>query len=917
MRLRARGGWGPALRIARRQVRRNLGRSVLIAVLVGLPVAGATIADVLYRSVESPERNATSRIGAADAVIEVTPWDTLPMPGNGRLPMVDLNSRGDQPPEPERDAAAVDVAALLPPGTVLVPDRVNHGVRLDNGDTVVRSALLDVGPLGGPLTDHTIRLESGRWPEARDEAAVTPALADRLGLLDGGDLRPDATVTISDGPTARVTAVVVDPFDLGSERLSVAPDSAVAEHAAAEAEDSWGMLGSTGGVVYLADLPDGVDVTSLAGVLAADGVGLLPRGVFSHPEQYYPDYSGGGSPTVEQLQQAALVVLVVGLGLLEVVLLAGAAFAVGARRQVRELGLMMAGGASAAHVRRTVLAQGLVLGVLGAATGLAVGAALVPVAAPSWERYLGELVDHWTFGWAELAAAAGVGVLSGLAAAVVPAIGAARMKPVDALAQRFRTTRLAARLPVVGVVLFVVGAAGALIASRAMARDLEEYGAELARLAGTGLYVAAPASGPYTALQLGGALIATAGIVVLLPGLISVLARTAHRLGLSARLALRDAARHRHRTAPAVAAIAIVVAGSTAVAFGAGGTARADELRYTPSLPADVMRIDVDRQDRTPAEIETMLTEAEQAAAGALPGAQIIRATEATSEYRYDGVSTFDTVWLATATDCIECPYSGSVSVAVADPDLLELVTGRAPDQAILDAVADGTMVVFEQPYIHDDGTVHIETYPGEGPPEQVRIPARLAERSGAHTSLPGAVASAETLTAHGFTPMPTSSYIRFGDATQQQIDAALGAAESVGAWPSVEVPLDEGVDPAVLALTAGAAFVTLVGVAIAVALAAAEGRADLATLAAVGAPPRRRRSLAGAQALVVGGLGVLIGSVLGVYFAYLIWPALGAPEFIWAWDHLLLTGVAVPVLAVLVAVVFTPSRLPMIRRVE
>ena len=52
------------------------------------------------------------------------------------------------------------------------------------------------------------------------------------------------------------------------------------------------------------------------------------------------------------------------------------------------------------------------------------------------------------------------------------------------------------------------------------------------------------------------------------------------------------------------------------------------------------------------------------------------------------------------------------------------------------------------------------------------------------------------------------------------------------------------------LAIAAIAAFVTLVGVAISVALSAAEGRADLATLAAVGAAPRRRRALAASQAL-------------------------------------------------------------------
>jgi len=56
------------------------------------------------------------------------------------------------------------------------------------------------------------------------------------------------------------------------------------------------------------------------------------------------------------------------------------------------------------------------------------------------------------------------------------------------------------------------------------------------------------------------------------------------------------------------------------------------------------------------------------------------------------------------------------------------------------------------------------------------------------------------------------------------------------------------------LALIAG--LVTLLGGAISVALSAAEGRADRATLAAVGAPPRRRRELVAMQALLVGGLG-------------------------------------------------------------
>lgn len=919
-RLRGRG-WRPALRIARRQVRRSLGRSILIAVLVGLPVAGATMADVLYRSTDSPERDAYRQLGDADAVVEATGWNALPQGSRGPDALADL-AYGMMPEgQPQRDPATVDVTELLPAGSVLQRDRLNYSVRVGHGDIDIRS-YLQVGPAGGAMSDHAIRLTGGRWPEADDEVMVTPALAERLDLVDGdGRLHAGAALTLADGPELRVAGIAVDPFSLDTEQVTAVPGSVAATFAAAELEEPWGPNGMTGGVAYLVDLPPGTDAVELALALRADGVRLVPREVLADPERYLPD-DGGGSPTVQTLQTIALAAMVVGLGLLEVVLLAGAAFAVGARRQVRDLGLMAAGGASAPQIRRTVLAQGLVLGVLGAVVGVAVGAALAVTARPLWERYLGELIDHWRFGWLEIAVAVAVGVLSGLAAAIVPAVGAARMKPIDALAQRFRTSRMAARLPVVGVALFVVGAGGALVASRILAGDLEEYGEQLQAAAGSGMWVPAPSATPYIALQLAGALLATAGVVITLPGLITALARGAHRLGLSTRLALRDAARHRHRTAPAVAAIAIVVAGSTAVAFGAGGSNRADELRYMPALPDNVIRVDVDRAGRSDAEIDEAFTLAEQAVAGALPDARVNRGRDATFGFQYgeDELVMYDAIWLQPAVSCRDCTLAGSTNLAAADPALMELAIGRAPDQATLDAVAAGQVVVFDSAFIDARGLVVIELWPDDsGVSTLIELPGYVAERDLAYGMVPGAFASAEVLEAHGLRVLPTSSFVTFDGAaaSADQVDAALTAGEAAGAWPNAEIPQPAGTDPAVLALTAGAAFVTLVGVAIAVSLAAAEGRADLATLAAVGAPPRRRRSLAGAQALVVGGLGVLIGSVLGVYFAYLVWPALGAPEFIWAWDTLLLTGVAVPVLAVVVAVLFTPSRLPMIRRVE
>jgi putative ABC transport system permease protein len=119
------------------------------------------------------------------------------------------------------------------------------------------------------------------------------------------------------------------------------------------------------------------------------------------------------------------------------------------------------------------------------------------------------------------------------------------------------------------------------------------------------------------------------------------------------------------------------------------------------------------------------------------------------------------------------------------------------------------------------------------------------------------------------------------------------------------------------IGLMSAAAVVTLLGVAISVSLSAAEGRADLATLAAVGAPPRRRRSLAAAQAWVLGELGCLLGVGVGALYGYTAHAAFGSPYFAIPWQEIGGIVIVVPVFAGLLAWLMTRSRLPMVSRVD
>ena len=127
----------------------------------------------------------------------------------------------------------------------------------------------------------------------------------------------------------------------------------------------------------------------------------------------------------------------------------------------------------------------------------------------------------------------------------------------------------------------------------------------------------------------------------------------------------------------------------------------------------------------------------------------------------------------------------------------------------------------------------------------------------------------------------------------------ALGYRETEVAWHYLKLTI----------------VIALIGVAIAVALSAAEGRRELATLSAVGAGPAVRRRLAGAQALVISGVGALVGVLLGTFVSYALRATFGAPSFTVPWANLLGVGLGVPLLAALITAACTRSRVPMLER--
>ena len=117
--------------------------------------------------------------------------------------------------------------------------------------------------------------------------------------------------------------------------------------------------------------------------LNTHGLVAVSRHVLAQPPsqaERYPGFDGGND------QQLGVAALVGGLAMLEIILLAGSAFAVGARRRRRDLALVAAAGGTPAQLRRIVLADGVVLGTVAAVSGVALGVAVAAASRPLLER---------------------------------------------------------------------------------------------------------------------------------------------------------------------------------------------------------------------------------------------------------------------------------------------------------------------------------------------------------------------------------------------------------------------------------------------------------------------------------------------------------------------------------------------------
>ncbi|MEV0953384.1 FtsX-like permease family protein [Promicromonospora sp. NPDC050249] len=907
------GRWRLALRLARRELRRHTGRAVLIAVMVALPVAAGSF---LVTTLESNEPYAPAKVEAElgpglQATIEGIggPVAQFRQPDDDRWfwdPVGWNTYYEDDLVTTSYEELEQDIENLLPDGDRLV--RALKGeVRLEDGDDATMSVAVQTD-FTEPDVAARFPLHEGRLPRG-GEIAVTEHHRD-LGF----DLGDTVEVTLQDGTTTTATISGVAPRYIGriSPVLLPEPGPLSPPEEVTSARFDFPLWYVTGHEpVTWSDVQD----------INAAGAFVTSRDVLLDPPPTSAEDSGLGYISWDSV---AVILALVVVGLLEAIWLIGPAFAVGARRDTRSLALLAVNGASAPTLRAVMLARGLLTGAVGSVVGLGLGIAAAAVLVQAVPDRLPAL----RLPGVSLAVVLLVGVLVAVASAWPPARRAARADVVMALAGRRPTVTASHRLTVVGAAAAVGGVV-------------------LAVVAGTQSWAVGLAAG---------IVVADLGLILACGGIVALLGRAAHRLPWTWRFALRDAARYRARTVPAIAAVLVAMAGASAALTYLDAEEVVMKLpQYEPWASTGTVALtpgygrvfSKDESERLQEIVDGTLPDAGPVLPVPMALAPADAAGDAGTGSHRGLIDLFvRPVGAADSDDVLFADlgrWPGPVVSDGSDRDLLHAL-GIPEDHVdqVAEALADGRLPLPSS-YVDKNGNARVSVrmaFSDVSPRKDVVLPAVAV--GGPQERLPNLPILPEALLDEIGAEPATGAYLienpavpsdeqvtllqaradaeLVGFDTDRRLRVDVESGEHAEGYVSNVVgpfatPWSGGAQPVMgLAIALAAVFLALVGTWSAVALSAVDARPDLATLAAVGAGPSARRRVVAAQAATIS----VIGSVLGLVVGTLIgvgWTLLTSFPLAVPWQQLAALAIAVPVLATVAAWTVTSTRVTPARR--
>src|SRR6516225_2267116 len=363
----------------------------------------------------------------------------------------------------------------------------------------------------GPYGQPLLGLVSGRYPAGPGQVAITSGLASDFHLAIGD-------VWHQGGTARKVVGIVENPQSLLDEFALVVP----------------GQVTRPDNVTVLFDAP-GVSASSLS----TGGVTVTTAQTVANTNTINP----------ETISIAAAV-----LGMLLIALVGIGGFTVLAQRRLRAIGMLAAQGATERNIRLVVRANGVATGVVGAVAGLVLGFLAWLAYRPQAENSAHHVMGAFQLPWTVIGISMALAVIATYFAASRPAKAIARVPIAAALAGRPPALKKTRHLAIPIGLCFLAGAFLLL-------------GAAGASGSGNG--------GSQAMLELVVGFVALAVASVLLaPACLSVVAGAGKRSPIAIRLALRDLARYRARSGPALAAIslstliAVIICVASAARFG-------------------------------------------------------------------------------------------------------------------------------------------------------------------------------------------------------------------------------------------------------------------------------------------------------------------------------------------------------------
>jgi len=557
----------------------------------------------------------------------------------------------------------------------------------------------------------------------------------------------------------------------------------------------------------------------------------------------------GSNATANPINPDTIVLALATLTMLLIVLVAIGGFSVLAQRRLRSIGMLGALGATDRDVRSVVQANGLAVGVVGSLAGAAVGFVVWLIYRPHLESSSHHEIGTFDLPWGVIVAAVVLGVLATSIAASRPARTVARVPIVVALSGRPAPPKELHRTAMPGLIALLAGTLLMVISGSSLKGG--GGGATLPLLLGFVALIVA--------------------VVLLAPFCVDALAKTARRAPIAVRLALRDLARYRARSGPALAAISLGV--MIAVVISVVAAARyGNVLDYAgPNVASNQLIL-----------YATTGSHGNGPTGGTRPSTSNLAAETRAEQQIAASLGSRDVVTLKgvdAALTHIAPGRNWNGPLYVGTPQLLHaygIDPASVPSSADIISMRPGLSSISEMALMVG-GTTKGGVPPGEPQPPCARpscvanpdIVENSALPSG--TSAPNTVITQSAVRRFHLEETTTGWIIQTSSGlTAAQINEVRQAAASAGM--SIETKNSQPTSSEVIGWATVFGVVLALGVlAMTVGLIRSETAADLRTLTATGASSGTRRVLSATTAGALGLLGALIGTAVA-YLASAAW---------------------------------------------